>query len=369
MKIGILTFPRSQNYGALLQAYGVQHFVEKCGYDVSMIDYWPTYHEEMYKPFSWQKFRALGIRSKIKYVYTFFFTYIRLKARRNNTRRFYEKFLYLNKSRKYDIVIYGSDQIWRKQHQPTYKYFNPIYWGDEQINAPHKIAYAASMGKYEIDDERDKEFVKNGLAKFEAISIREIDLRDNLFKEYGVRYPLVCDPVFLLSKQDWEQMTNSKYLPKEKYILYYRLQNIKATDLMVEDLAQQTSLPIIEMRGYIPPFHYGKRYRLTADAQEFITLINGAEYVVTSAYHGIAMSIIYEKQFFFTSQKHQANRVQSLFEILELTDRIIDSENVKKVDLSKRIDYTAVRAKLIPWANESRNWLKEQIKKTDESNH
>ena len=91
--------------------------------------------------------------------------------------------------------------------------------------------------------------------------------------------------------------------------------------------------------------------------------------MVTSAYHGIAMSIIYEKQFFFTSQKHQANRVQSLFEILELTDRIIDSENVKKVDLSKRIDYTAVRAKLIPWANESRNWLKEQIKKTDESNH
>ena len=138
---------------------------------------------------------------------------------------------------------------------------------------------------------------------------------------------------------------------------------------MVKDLAQQTGLPGIEMRGYIPPFHYQKRYRLTADAQEFITLIYGAEYVVTSAYHGIAMSIIYEKQFFFTSQKHQANRVQSLFETLGLTNRIVDISNVRRLDLSKQIDYTVVKTKLMPWADESRNWLKEQLCKADESNH
>ncbi len=369
MKIGILTFPRSQNYGALLQAYGTQQFLEKSGYDVSMIDYWPDYHEEMYKAFSWQKFKALRIQSKIKYVFTFFFTYFRLKERRNHTREFYEKYLHLNKSLSYDAVVYGSDQIWRKQHQPTYNYFNPIFWGDAQITSPHKIAYAASMGKYEIEDERDREFVQKGLANFEAISIREIDLRNNLQKEFGVKYPIVCDPVFLLTKQDWESLTNSKYLPKDKYILYYRLQNITATDKMVKDLAQQTGLRVIEMRGYVPPFHYGKRYRLTADAQEFITLIYGAEYVVTSAYHGIAMSIIFEKQFYFTSQKHQANRVLSLFEILGLTDRIVNITNVGELESSKPIDYTDVKAKLTPWADESRVWLKEQLKKADESNN
>lgn len=369
MKIGVLTFPRSQNYGALLQAYGVQRFVEKCGYDVSMIDYWPAYHEEMYKPFSWQKFKALGIKAKFKYIYTFLFTYFRLKVRRENTRRFYEQYLHLNKSMSYDVAIYGSDQIWRKQHQPTYEYFNPIFFGDKQITAPHKIAYAASMGKYEVDSEGDKEFVRNGLKNFEAISIREIDLRDNLQKEFGVQYPLVCDPVFLLTKKDWEDMTDARYLPKGKYILYYRLQNIKATDLMVEDLAQQTGYPVIEMRGYIPPFHYGKRYRLTAGVQEFITLIKGAEYVVTSAYHGIAMSIIYEKQFFFTSQKHQANRVESLFETLGLKNRIVDVNNVKRLDLSNPINYIDIKQKLMPWADDSRNWLKKQLLKANESNH
>lgn len=369
MKIGILTFPRSQNYGALLQAYGTQHFIEKHGYDVSMIDYWPAYHEEMYKPFSIQKFKALGIKSKINYIYTFILTYFRLKIRRKNTRSFYKEYLNLNKSRTYDVVVYGSDQIWRKQHQPTFDYFNPIFWGDKQICATRKIAYAASMGKYEIDNARDKEFVRNGLANFDAISIREIDLRENLYKEYGTKYPLVCDPVFLLTKQDWERMTEPKYLPKNKYILYYRLQNLKETDLMVKDLAKQTGLPIIEMRGYIPPLHYGKRYRLTAGVQEFITLINGADYVVTSAYHGIAMSIIYEKQFFFTSQEHQANRVQSLLGILGLTDRIVKINSIEKLDLSKRIDYAIVKAKLNPWVNESRSWLMQQIKNSDESNY
>ena len=93
---------------------------------------------------------------------------------------------------------------------------------------------------------------------------------------------------------------------------------------MVEELVSKTGYKVIEMRSYMPFFHYGRRYRLTADAQEFISLIHGAEYVVTSAFHGIAMSIIFEKQFFFTSQKKQANRVASLLQTLGLESRFAD---------------------------------------------
>ena len=41
MKIGIITFHLSTNYGAYLQAYALQHLLEKLGYDVDMIDYQP----------------------------------------------------------------------------------------------------------------------------------------------------------------------------------------------------------------------------------------------------------------------------------------------------------------------------------------
>lgn len=171
---------------------------------------------------------------------------------------------------------------------------------------------------------------------------------------------MVCDPVFLLTKEQWLQHTTPQYLPKKKYILYYRLQNIKQTDRMVQKLVKQTGLEVIEMRSYMPFFHYGNRYRLTADAQEFITLINGAEYVVTSAFHGIAMSIIFEKQFFFTSEKKQSNRVASLLKTLGLEDRFADGyEN--SIDIAHIINYNTIRVKLQVFADKSRKWLINQI--------
>ena len=39
MRIGILTFHRAHNYGAVLQCYALQSFLCQKGYDVSVIDY------------------------------------------------------------------------------------------------------------------------------------------------------------------------------------------------------------------------------------------------------------------------------------------------------------------------------------------
>ena len=39
MKIGILTYHRAENYGALLQAYALRTFLQQSGDDVSFIDY------------------------------------------------------------------------------------------------------------------------------------------------------------------------------------------------------------------------------------------------------------------------------------------------------------------------------------------
>jgi hypothetical protein len=39
MKIGILTFHRAHNYGAVLQAYALKTFLVGLGHDVKLIDY------------------------------------------------------------------------------------------------------------------------------------------------------------------------------------------------------------------------------------------------------------------------------------------------------------------------------------------
>ena len=363
MKIGILTFHRSQNYGALLQAKALQDYVSSLGHDVSFVDYWPAYHEEMYKPFSWQKFKNVSNRRKVKYIFQSLFTFIRLSKRRAKTRAYVEKFLKVDNQNKFDLVLYGSDQIWRKQHEPTFDWYDPVYWGEGFVECNHKVAYAASMGKIEIDTQEDKDFVSSHLSLFDGISIREKGLMERIKDELGCAYPIVCDPVFLLSKEQWIKHVDKKYIPNNKYILYYRLQRIKMTDDMVEELRKQTGYDVVELRGYIPFFHYGKRYRFTADAQELISLIYGAEYVVTSSFHGISMSIIYEKQFFFTSQKHLSNRVESLLNQLGLSSRFAAGE-VYKVDTKERINYEDVKPRLEAFAGQSRVWLNNQIENT-----
>ena len=41
-KVGLITLHRVKNYGSVLQAYATQIVLEKMGYDVSVIDYYPS---------------------------------------------------------------------------------------------------------------------------------------------------------------------------------------------------------------------------------------------------------------------------------------------------------------------------------------
>lgn len=361
MKIGILTFHRSQNYGALLQAKGLQEYLRLQGNDVSFVDYWPKYHTEMYKPFVWSHFRNRNILRKIWYVVKSICTYHRLRKRQQRTAQYIHRFLNITSDRRFDIVVYGSDQIWRKLHTASFQGFNPVYWGEGYVEAKRKIAFAASMGKIEIDTDHDKDFVRSHLKYFSAVSIRELELSDRLKRDFGLDYPNVCDPVFLLSKEQWQAHTNRKYLPPRKYIFYYRLQELSETDRMVKRLVRETNYDVIEMRSYMPLFHYGKRYRLTADAQEFLTLISGAEYVVSSSFHGIALSIVFGKQFFATLNMSKAGRVRSLLEKLELLERF-ENMSSANIDLQSPINYNEVNPKLESFITASKAWLNEQLR-------
>ena len=49
MKIGILTYHRAHNYGAMLQAYALLTFLKEQGHEVEFIDYWPNSHQQQYK--------------------------------------------------------------------------------------------------------------------------------------------------------------------------------------------------------------------------------------------------------------------------------------------------------------------------------
>ena len=51
MRIGILTFHRASNYGAVLQTYALQQICALSGHNTDVIDYQPKYITDFYKPF------------------------------------------------------------------------------------------------------------------------------------------------------------------------------------------------------------------------------------------------------------------------------------------------------------------------------
>lgn len=47
-KVGILTYHRSINYGAMLQAYALRYTIQKLGYKVEVIDYGKIGQEKIF---------------------------------------------------------------------------------------------------------------------------------------------------------------------------------------------------------------------------------------------------------------------------------------------------------------------------------
>lgn len=359
MKIGILTFHRSTNYGAQLQAYALQRFLSLKGHDAYVIDYWPDYRREREQLFSLSELRGLKPTAKIIYIFARLLTCIRFMKRRNAARTFAENYMNLSEDKNFDVVVYGSDQIWRKFQRTNFKGYDSVYFGQDYIAANRRITYAASMGPVDFESERDRAFFNKSIKNFDAISVRESGLQTMLAEDFSIASTKVCDPTLLLSADDWSSLIDNRYVPAYSYILYYRLNPNSTADRFVERLSAEKGMKVIEFRGKIPMMHYGSRYQLTAGPQEFLSVLNGAQYVVSTSFHGVALSIRMQKQFYFVSKEKNANRAMSLLSDLGLQNRrVTDWCNHPIYD---SIDYINCEEKLNEITTESANWLLSNI--------
>lgn len=366
MKIGILTYHRAENYGALLQAYALKTYLQSLGHDVSFVDYWPKYHSDYFKLFPWQQIKKRHGLRKLFFLIQLVLWLVPRYVRKKRFCNFIQKRLDLpitpkytdddSKTEKYDVVVYGSDQIWRKQNLGGVG-FDDWYFGSENVLANKKIVYAGSMG--EIDtNAKDDEYVKKMMQNFCKISVRENDLQSYLSK-LGMTSSLVTDPVFLISKEQWRIIEKTK-VQKGKYILFYNLLNTSDSKRFAEQLSKKTNLPIRELNKKMSPSHIGKRYISTASVEEFLQLIDGAEYVVSNSFHGVAMSIIFEKPFFAVGMGKKANRVKSLLHGLGISQRYI--EHVGIAQQSQIINYQDLCLRFHELVNYSQLYLQNSIK-------
>ena len=338
MKIGILTYHRAENYGALLQAYALRTYLQGLGHEVSFVDYWPDYHVNFFKVFSWDRFKHAGWKGKLEYLLGATLWYCPKRKRSKKLQKFIKEQLgvsgkprYNEKTKEtehFDVVVYGSDQIWRKQNMGGVG-FDDWYFGAKNVQANKKIVYAGSMGTVKTTT-ADDEYVSRMMKNFQAISVREDDLQGYLQK-MQIPSTLVIDPVFLLSKEQWQQVAAPRSDKKGKYILFYNLLNKAESVRFAEKLSKETGLPIKEINKKMLFRHIGKRYISTASVPEFLRLVQDADYVISNSFHGVAFSLIFQKQFFAVGMGEKANRVKTLLANARCIERYIDERYNKQI--------------------------------------
>jgi len=367
MKIGILTYHRAHNFGAVLQAYALRTFLKSKGNEVEFIDYWPKYRNGMYDLFSLD-FKNKSVKENIKQTARMCFSYFKKRDRYNRFESFITDYLEVSNKNmitegsqiedKYDYIVFGSDQIWRYNEFLLHKGFDEVYWGIyPKKSASKKITYAASMGKMAAD-KIDKNILINYLDNFEAISIRELKLKNYIDDIYKKDTFHVLDPVFLIEKKQWEELADNSALG-DNYLLLYNLNASRDATILAEKFADEKKLKIKELTGSVRPFLDEERYKQRYGPLEFLGAIRNAEFVVATSFHGVAFSILFEKQFVALGMKDNAERVKGLLFALGIEDHYID--DIKSFSM-KRIDYKNVNLKLKDLKQYSKGFINDNLR-------
>lgn len=371
MKVGIFTFQRAHNYGAVLQAYALKTTLEELGHEVKIIDYWPQYREKMYKriDLSFLRNRRMGIKERIK---TFLLAFQKYR-RYNRFDNFIKHYLGLNGEVLYrnpdsivndcDIYVYGSDQIWRfNSYFKSHIGFDPVYWGVYPSSEAKKITYAASMGVMEMDDVK-LEFIQRHLGNFSAVSVREAKLAEIIrpIAHFSVYH--VLDPVFLLTEEKWKTIVKRDRSDEVggRYILFYHLLYSEEAIALVKSLSKKTGLKIVEINGGQKPMVFENGGKLSDGPLEFVSLLAKAEFVVSTSFHGVVFSIVFKKQFYALGMGNNSSRVQSLLNALNIGDRLVDN-GFEEIDGKESIDFNSVDLALSKYREDSLRFLHENCR-------
>jgi polysaccharide pyruvyl transferase WcaK-like protein len=322
MKLCTITIHFGVNHGSALQTYALSKHLTKEGHDVSVIDYIP----ERYKLWNTIKDKRAPLVIKIAY-------YLIIYPSRMTKRRIFERFLIENVklTKRYnkeellhnppeaDAYIAGSDQIWNKDYNGHGEY---SYFLNFAKNGKNRIAYAASFGRNEIDNEEVADISKF-ISNIKYISVRE-DSGLNILKQCGIdRGITVLDPTLLLNSEEWMEIASKRNI-SEKYLLIYVMDH-KFEKLIDygEEIADRLNLKIFVISFKKIKDKRIDRNFININPREFLNLFNKASFVVSNSYHGILFSINFKKNFIAVAKHNYNTRIESILKLLKLEDRFV----------------------------------------------
>ena len=343
-RICTITHHTVPNYGAVLQTYALQKAIKKLGYSSEVLNY---DEERVRRSYHYSLFSQRSLKDIVKH-----FVYFRYYKEKNAAFKcFLSKYVILSErydrkklvkaNDKYDLFITGSDQVWSLAlHQGDTAYLLGFV-----EDSAKKGSYAASFGHADMKmiPQIYYKTYKKLLSDFRFVYIREkqgIALYEQFTGKRNTAVQ-VLDPTFLIEPNEWETIENKpKYTD---YILIYCVNRYNELMDFAVKLSQSTGKKILNIQDgqQVLP---GVINIKNCSVETFIGLIHHADYVLTNSFHGIAFSIIFNRELIFDYVKSTVNsnsRVNSLVELLGLEMRELSSVNINNA-----IDYSALNAKL-----------------------
>lgn len=370
-KIGILTYHRSINYGAFLQAYCLFQYVKHIVGDaakVEIIDYTSRISYEIYNSTLFQgKHRRDEWKQRIGFERAYrLMSLSKDKLCTDNL----EQIGTFIKKQGYDIIIVGSDEVWKVDGM---RGFPTAYWLNFDIGDAVRISYAVSS-RTDLNwiEQKKKKYIKSAVNRFQYLGVRD-RMTYSLVARIGNGNPYYnCDPTFLIP------FSYDTIEFKEK--LYKKYKNCKGQKLLGVMMPNEKIVQKIKDK-------LGNEYKIIAlyDFQEeadvnmtsinpfeWVRVIGCLDFLVTDRFHGTVFAMKMGIPFLSvetydvpqSSKLHylldsnglsehylvycKGNRIyQEILERIAFIAQKYDGEKIKKVLQTEKIKSNSFKKKLL----------------------
>lgn len=347
-KIGLVLACKGTSYGMNLQAFATQYIIESLGFNTEIIRFGNSS-----SPFIFDRYLIVHLlklaKRKIKNIIK--------KPQKNNdiihsknykdriivaqdfrnkylhsfTEAMSGKMLTLYVKNNYHAVLVGSDQVWL----PGFSFTNTtsLFFVPDGVK---RIAYSSSLGvslypKYCYNS------AKAAWIRFDTIAVREDSGKRiiNDVCEGKKNVKVVIDPTYLITKEKWLEIIPYKRIIEEPYVLCFILGNNEEQQLCAKRYAKHMGLKLVSILSNESESSidcsFADQIITGASIEDFINLIRGADYIFTDSFHGIAFSVINEKQIFVFYRKRddakgsmsRNSRIDNILNLWGISNRLI----------------------------------------------
>lgn len=373
-RVGILTFHWANHYGAVLQAYALQSLLKGLSQEATIINFEPALSlvvsstimpnklGRKYKVLSLPISKTLRcIAGEVTYYLPFMLDEL-TRARafdeyrrgvlgvRSKTIKDLDELRH--ECSKYSAIVVGSDQVWNPEYL---KYSDYVYLLPFNLGNVLKIGFSASIGvKTSTIPQNIITLYRKCLKEFSIISLRENTHVKWLSEVLGREVYHTLDPTLLVNREDFEKISSSYEPLSEDYILFYNLDSSILP--FVDDLEEMLGLPVLIYKkpiirewGLYSKWAEGKKSFYHVGPGEFIDLLANAKFVFTDSFHGLALSVLFEKPVLVAIQGRASkvkSRIEDLVRLLGLEEIVIKSRDDIRRALRIEIDYRDVKSRL-----------------------